>query len=271
MRNKARIYNHLSEYKNTELKVSKDGLYRENEYTHILPMGEENKNFVTCYRDEIINYVKENNLKLHRNFHHLNSSQILAFNFIIPFILEDQVDKLLQSFELSDLNYKTIELERIENHKEGTNFDLYIELESNQKIYIEIKYTEDNFGLAKLDDNHRKKYYQLYKDKLVDLIKPEYNNVENVLKNYQLMRNTSYLNCCSNDLFIMIYPKWNNSSDRSAKKFIGSMISENISSCIKIVYWEDIINNIIETTNVDKYPRLYKSLLEINKKYFEIT
>lgn len=271
MRNKERVYNHLSEYKKTELKISQDGLYRGNKYGHILPKGEEDKNFITCYRDEIIDYVKENNLKLHRNFHHLNSSQILAFNFIIPFIIENQVDKLLKAFELSDLKYRMVELERIENPIEGTNFDFYIELESNQKIYVEIKYTEDNFGVAKLDDNHIKKYNQVYKDKLADLIKPEYNYVENVLKNYQLMRNTSYLSCTNKDLFIMIYPKWNNSSDKSAKTFTNNMIAENVSRSIKIVYWEDIINNAIKTISIDKYPKLYNSLIEINRKYFQIT
>jgi hypothetical protein len=271
LRNKERIYNHLIEYKNTELKISQNGLYRNNKYGHILPKGEEDKNFITCYRDEIINYVKENHLKLHRNFHHLNSSQILAFNFIIPFIIENQVDKLLQGFDLSELNYRVAELERIENHIEGTNFDFYIELESNQKIYVEIKYTEDNFGVAKLDESHREKYTHVYKDKLAGLIKSQYNNVENVLKNYQLMRNTSYLNCSNKDLFIMVYPKWNNSSDKSAKAFIDNMITENVSGLIKIIYWEDLINNAIKIINIDKYPRLHNSLLEIDRKYFQIT
>lgn len=262
------IKNHLSQYKINDLKITKNGIYQGKEYSHILPYDYKNHNFIEAYRNEIMNYINDNNLKLHRDYGHLNSSQVLAFNFIIPFIVEDKVNLLLELLGIPEEEVVSNKLEKVIDPEEGTNFDYFIQLVSGRKIFIEIKYTEAYFGTSKHDINHEDKYNSIYKSKLESYLKAEYNTVGNVLKNYQLMRYLSYLDTSKDDLFILLYPKWSKSLDKSSKRFIGHMLID--SNNVKIIYWEDIVRNAINLNDVKNNDKLLKMILEFNNKYFDL-
>jgi hypothetical protein len=80
----------LGEYKRTRLGVKEAGTYlhkgREVRHPHILPKELKWLNILEGYRSEIREYVDTNHeIRLHKYFHHLNSSQALALNLFFPF------------------------------------------------------------------------------------------------------------------------------------------------------------------------------------------
>ena len=270
MRKKDYIYKHLSDYKINDLKILQNGTWRNKEYSHILPNGNEKLNLINLYSNDISKYIIDNDLKLHMNYRHLNSSQIMAFNFIIPFIVEKKVDLILDLLGIPQEEVIINKLEEIINKKEGTNFDYFIQLKSRRRIFVEIKYTEDNFGTAKYDTSHENKYNDIYKESLERYITPEYNTAVNILKNYQLMRNISYVDLSKDDLVILLYPRWSNSLDKFAKRFINNMLIDPVKNNMKIIYWEDIISNALNLAGVLENGRLLNLILEFNKKYFDV-
>lgn len=77
----------LSEYKTTHFKGLEDGKWKRNKksYSHILPDALKYDNLLPTYRDLFCksNY---NSIKLHSDFHHLNSSQAMCINLFYPLI-----------------------------------------------------------------------------------------------------------------------------------------------------------------------------------------
>lgn len=83
-----KIKNNLTNYKKKNFPELTDGRWKKNNktYSHILP--EENKfdNLLPKYKNELLIYLGKNHIKLHSDFHHLNSSQAMCFNFFLPII-----------------------------------------------------------------------------------------------------------------------------------------------------------------------------------------
>jgi len=80
----------MIEYKHAHLGELPAGTYRyrgqELPYEHILPPRGCKLNFITESRDQITSFLKSNSqVKLHKYFHHLNSSQAFALNLFVPF------------------------------------------------------------------------------------------------------------------------------------------------------------------------------------------
>ena len=82
-----RLREHLSTYKRNRLGVKKDGVWVKNckKYPHILPRKAYKLNILETIRSELWAHEKVRSLSLHRDFHHLNSSQSMAFNLFFPF------------------------------------------------------------------------------------------------------------------------------------------------------------------------------------------
>lgn len=87
-------------------------------------------------------------LKLHIYAHHLNSSQLFCVNAFYPL--------LSGSSELADVlrgcgiplggNVSCAIFEHTPDGSEHTNFDFYAETDVGERVYFEIKYTEQGFG-----------------------------------------------------------------------------------------------------------------------------
>jgi hypothetical protein len=80
---------HLATYKRERLGVLEDGLWLKNQrpYSHILPEGLRRLNVLETIRREFWQFheSRETVIRLHSDFHHLNSSQAFAFNVFFPF------------------------------------------------------------------------------------------------------------------------------------------------------------------------------------------
>ena len=190
--------------------------------------------------------------KLHRDAHHLNSSQILCYNFFRPYIDENGgasqslVDLLLnQGISIEQGAKCTFEytdnLDKMEKKGDKpTEFDFHI-IGSDVEVFFEIKYTENSFGDAKKDDNHKEKYELVYKPLLEKAPclnhTPEF---KEFAKLYQLYRNTVRITDKKKYL-VLLYPGENESAAKQAKAFVETKVKPEYQENIKRVYWKKIV------------------------------
>ena len=180
--------------------------------------------------------------------HHLNSSQVLCFNFFRPMVKEDYTleQKLIellkeQGIAISENAKCCFEYDGYTDYKEeGTEFDFYISDEEIQ-VFFEIKYTENGFGGATKDDSHKEKFINTYCNMLKDCqcLKNQKVTFEEFCKNYQLYRNVLRLtnrNCYS----IFITAKGNITTLNQMDAFMKN-INESYKKNVIALYWEDLI------------------------------
>jgi hypothetical protein len=79
-----RVRKHAADYKRTVLGVTEDGLWKGKPYPHILPYKLDRLNILPSIRDQFWTQFPDMEIQLHRDFHHLNSSQAVAFNLFYP-------------------------------------------------------------------------------------------------------------------------------------------------------------------------------------------
>ena len=169
------------------------GRYKSREYDYILPLQPYGKgkrrnaiaksltkyNVLTDGVKYFPNVLPVNELHTYAN--HLNSSQILCYNFFGKLLsineyserkirinpeMRNWLDRYLPA--IPKLSGDAIcEFEAVVNPKEGTSFD-FIAYDCNTEIRFEIKFTEDGFGKTKKDSksksgiSHHQKYTDLY-------------------------------------------------------------------------------------------------------------
>ncbi|MEK7434505.1 MAG: hypothetical protein AABZ74_15340 [Cyanobacteriota bacterium] len=243
-----KIKKEMTLYKEKTLKIQEWGKWRNEEFSHILPKDLSNLNLIEVYREECEKYLEINKIKFHQNFNHLNSSQALCFNLFFPFVIKDiPISVLFKTLNIKlDDKEAFFEFEKIADKKEGTNFDFYIKTEK-RNIYFEVKYTENSFGKARNDENHIKKFNDIYKRKLNGIVKEEYINQKEMFENYQLFRNISYLT--ENDIVIFVFPKNNIKVKKELKEFRNKLENkEFINKNIVEIEIENIIKGIKEET-----------------------
>lgn len=197
MFSKFRIFSHLETYKKAILKINAKGNFRSQDYSHILPKDEIEKNLLqTDFKEKLhaaFSELKSKN-QIHRYFHHLNSSQAFALNLFVP-VMEGE---LYQDFLEKEIgNVSKAEFEHIEensfekNENRKTNFDFYI-CADKKNYFFEVKYTEDSFGKAKNDTSHQEKYNRTYKAELEKICSKNIDE-KRFLKEYQLWRNLCHV------------------------------------------------------------------------------
>ena len=106
--------------------------------------------------------------KLHRDAHHLNSSQILCYNFFRPLIDSangsPKLVEKLKSFEVEIETITRCEFEHNDNKGDGTEFDFYIEGKNSNgaavKVFIEVKYTESSLRNSDAFSKDKKTTYE---------------------------------------------------------------------------------------------------------------
>ncbi|MDP3024795.1 MAG: hypothetical protein Q8O10_04605 [candidate division Zixibacteria bacterium] len=249
-----KVRSHLGEYKEKHLLISKKGIYRGKEYSHILPQELYRLNILEMFRKEFWEYFDnlhdENKIKRHKCFHHLNSSQALTFNLFFPF-LRDKRKKLL--FRILDLHRDlktTMCFEKILSKEEGTNFDFFIEFSSGQKVFFEVKYSENSFGKAKENERHTRKYSEIYRKKLYKKVNNQFiENRKCFFEHYQILRNISYLsdkvdNPNEKTFLYFIYPKANESLLVYKDIILNTILLPSYKENVHILFIEDMIEEL---------------------------
>lgn len=255
---------HLKTYaKERELTV--DGKWQgKGSYSHILQFKEniknvqnrKNKHKVVCEKNILPGILTDKFTwkDMHKYAHHLNSSQVLCYNFFRPLITEeshptDELIRLLEKIEIKILSSAICEFEYCPDKKEKTQFDFHIK-DGDIEVFFEIKYTEQGFGKAKKDDSHEEKFTTIYKKylakqkclKWVPTFKDENlkEEFEEFANHYQLYRNAIRVTDEKKHV-VLLYPESNTEAEKEARRFIEEKIKEEYKKNVLCLHWEDIV------------------------------
>ena len=150
-------------------------------------------------------HISCNTIHLHQYAHHLNSSQIMCYNFFRPLIQDydiqtkmykptDSLVNLIGTLIKTNIDKANAlcNFEYIPKGKEHTNFDFYL-IDRDIEVFFEIKYTEQEFSSASSAKNPHRIYEFTYKpmiDKAKELfVDGTINEKDFNTQYYQLARN----------------------------------------------------------------------------------
>lgn len=263
----------LGTYRKEQLGIEETGIFRYRGRDllkdHILPKKHANHNIISQYRDDFFSSSKSQ-INFHKYFHHLNSSQALCINLFFPLIVEKQIDIILEILEIPQNTVinacfeKESDIEKVAETDRKTNFDFFLQLDNNLKVYFEIKYSESEFGKAKNDEEHIVKFSRTYQPLLRNnsFIRTEYKDMDTFLGSYQIMRNLVHLNY--KNFVVFLYPEANRNIHRQAQIAYESILSDNGKERFKILLLEKVIDDIMKRIKTNKLLDHYK---EFKNKY----
>jgi hypothetical protein len=234
---------HLAAYKRERLGVQIDGLWLKDSrtYPHILPEDLRWLNLHETIRAEFLAYWERGTPRfaLHRDFHHLTSSQAMAVNLLFPwFGLGVPPDGLLRALEL-DSPVTSWAFEHVPDEAEGTNLDFHCVLAAKAEVHVEVKLAESGFGQAQADARHRQKWTETYRPRLAGKVGREI-EIDEGLRHYQLLRIVSGLDLSRGDQARLILPRANDAL-RGGIQFLHGVLAPACSKSIRVVYLEDLI------------------------------
>jgi hypothetical protein len=209
-------------------------------------------NLAESFRAEILEYLRTHrSIKLHRYFHHLNSSQAFAFNLFFPyFATSGPAARGLSKALGIDADAGNCQFEVVLDSKEGTNVDVAWSIPSGAQIFCEVKLSEAEFGTAENDDRHRWKLANIYKPRLEGLVSREFLTERAFFANYQLLRNVSLLASDERHQLVLLMPNEN----KSLKKPLGSVLSAIDSSLRRRVHVAHIESCLVALQRLRELP-----------------
>jgi hypothetical protein len=253
---KTTVFSHLKRYKRDHLGVAANGTWRGTEYSHILPRNLYQKNLINAgYLPRLIQTASFSGLTLHGGFHHLNSSQALAFNLFVPLVEDKALGTILQLLDIED-EITESRFEFVKIPSEGTNFDFFMK-GPRQEYYFEVKYTETGFGSARQDAAHVHKYETIYKALVKRMSSIGH---DEFFRRYQLWR----VICYSVDgVVVFVIPKFRQDLE---DEIVAARKKATNQRNIKILYIDDVVSAAVERN--DK--RLAAHYREFEAKYLAI-
>lgn len=262
------VSQHLGLYKTEHLGIAEDGIFhyrgKDIRKSHILPIQHLQANILEPYRSRF--FVPSNGkIKLHRYFHHLNSSQALCINLFLPLMVESKLELFLGELggQVEGGLISEFEMDSdLEEAARKTSFDFFVQNGSARKIYVEVKYTEDGFGIANNDQEHRDKFKSTYLP-LIDsssYLTPQCRDEQFFLGHYQILRNLVHIKDNSN--VVLLFPKQNKKVLEEAIEARESMLNEEGRARLKIVFLEDFVASLEDQcagTSLDGYYQQFRS------------
>lgn len=211
----AQLLRHLSDYKRSVLKISEPGMFRfrgrDVPKAHILPLLHAWRNLPVPARDLTRSYLSTHpEVKLHKYFHHLNSSQAFAFGLFFPFFEGGSMAStaLLRALGLSG-NLAKWEPEAIPDRDEGTNLDAQWSLTDGTTVFCEVKLSERDFGKAQCDERHTRKLREIYQPRLRGHVAQRLLEAPEFFDAYQILRNVWHLVSVANSKLVFLLPRAN--------------------------------------------------------------
>lgn len=259
------IKDHLTDYKMNKLHVSNMGTWRGIEKSHILTKESEELNLMGFTKSDV---DRNSSIKFHIGFAHLNSSQAMCMNFFYPLMKNSKLDiisKILKiNGQVTDAQFEKESNIETENYRK-TNFDYYCKI-NDINIYFEIKYSEQEFGGALRDTDHKNKYKAIYKNHC-------FNNPvfisdideETFLDNYQIMRNFIVLD--HNSYVVFVYPKENIRVRKQILDAKNIFISDKFYNQVILLTWENLLDFILSDNTLGSDHSLVNHYIEFKEKY----
>lgn len=240
----------LANYKTTNFPDLRDGLWKKNKqsYPHILPEDNKFENLLPTYKDRLIVYLDKQQIKLHSDFHHLNSSQAMCFNFFFPLYQERTLELITDFLGLTNetVNYETVCFEKdgleAKFGRRPTSFDFFFETNSGKKLHFEIKYTEGEFGKANINLD---KFDNVYSKFLLPL-NSSFHSSHPFFDNYQILRNLIHIDDTS--FVIFVYPQDNDGVRSGANRVKTDFLVSNFHNHFFAATWEKLFDSVSTTT-----------------------
>jgi hypothetical protein len=237
-------------------------------HDHILKIEDGQTKFEVVKKYNVLEGIDRDLLatKLHRDAHHLNSSQILCYNFFRPLIDSangsPKLVEKLQNFGVDIATISECEFEYNDHKGDGTEFDFYIKGKNSKgadtKVFIEVKYTEASLRCSdafspKTQARYERKYNDVYTKMFAAQRclkeKPSYNEFYTF---YQCFRNVLRVEN-ENTYSIFLYPSKNEIAKKFCefKDFLADSEGNKLyGSNVLFINWEDIVK---EGELYDKY------------------
>jgi hypothetical protein len=119
-------------------------------------------------------------------------------------------------------------------------------------VFFEIKFTEQGFAKAKINETHKTKFENTYQHMIREqtVCNPENIKDENFFNYYQLFRNAIRV-MDKNKYVVFIFPKGNKKCDADFNAFKKEFINGQDKENIKCLYWEELITQ-------QTHPKLYE-------------
>jgi len=243
------ICKHLADYKEKVLGIMEDGIFMyrgaKKLKPHILLKNVQDRNILPEYRKLFFN-SEYSNIKRHMYFHHLNSSQAMCINLFYPLISEEKLSQITEYLGINagtDLIAQFEKESELEDAARRTNFDFYLKCSAPNcsEIFFEVKFTENGFGKAKPDDEHKKKFKETYLP-LVERSKYLNENCRNesfFLGHYQLLRNLVHIDYSSYVVFL--FPSANHKAKKEVEEMYQHILNDLGRSMVRVVFLEELI------------------------------
>ncbi len=267
---------HLAEYKRTRLEVMEDGVWGRNQspYPHILPKDRFRLNIIERFRDDFWQDYEAGRLgsrfNLQSDFHHLNSSQALAFNLFYPFIRHDQryMPELLALLGVPVKPVAQVAFEKILDRREATNFDFCVGHEDGSYVTVEVKYSENGFAGHKHGPRYDKRWDQIYRNRAAAVFVPSAATKDQFLEHYQLFRNLVYLDTHPESHVLFIVPT-ENGAFRDLNVQLDNVLRPEYRDRAVIVGLETLVDLLLVGAVDIGSKSLARDVKEFRRKYLE--
>lgn len=256
------VKRHMRDYKKNILEIQENVEINKKTYYHILPPCAKKFNILSPYTEKFWTFSKANQIPIHSDFSHLNSSQALCFNFFFPLL--DSEKKLSENKKLkcllkalnipisSDYQIDKAVFEYKQQNK--SEIDFFIETTNEIKVFFEIKYTEPAFGTTTMKNQSPCKFNRILGGNFKNLIEKDIvEDGEKTKKNYQLIRNI--INIGEKSYTVFIYPH-NNKKIKYQAEHASSFLnveSKNLKDHIIAIEWETLLRNMESALGEDYY------------------
>jgi hypothetical protein len=246
-----RLNKHLAEYKRTALSIQQPGDFRYRKtvvkHDHILPAKSAWLNVLEPARTLARQYLERHReIKLHRYFHHLNSSQAFTFNLFFPYFAEPARAAVLLRALGQTASLKSWTPESIPVSREGTNVDIAWETTDGRTTFCEVKLSEGDFGKGREDARHLRKLQEIYSPTLIACIEGDWLKPRRFFGCYQIFRNVWHLTQAPNSTLIFLLPRANTTLWKQLEQTL-SAVSTGILSRIAPIAIEDVIYTLCAT------------------------
>jgi hypothetical protein len=239
----------LARYKVRRLGIEEDGRYVRSgrTYPHILPEHLRFLNLLEAIRAEFIDYLHQESthIRLHRDFHHLNSSQALAFNLFFPYLRDTQGAALISSAVGVQRDVAAWDFEHVPDAEEGTNVDVAWASPEGGWTFCEVKLTETSFGTSRSDDRHRQKLTNIYLPRLRHLVDDSFLNADVFFEHYQILRNVALLHDHPEHRVVFLLPQANSALHPPLSKVL-SCLKPLARNRISVTYLETLLETLAQ-------------------------
>jgi hypothetical protein len=264
------LQSHLTAYKHSRLGVKEAGIFLhkgvELRCGHILPKDLKWLNILEPCRKEVRHFIKTHpDVRLHKFFHHLNSSQAFALNLFFPFFEGGNAASSALTRALGTKGAATSWIpEHLPDVEEGTNIDISWQNDQGSWAHCEVKLSEAEFGKAKNDLRHLKKLKEIYGPVLQPCCPARLLEPATFFGYYQILRNVWLAARDPAASVVFLLPKSNKSLWKSLDEVVSSL-EPSLRKRIHLTAVEDVLQKLAVDKNCPPSLSWYAELL--SEKY----